>query len=149
MTEVLEDRFSRWFQGDAAAVQFAQLLWDAAQKWDDLIDEGDTEGKSALLAWMAFGKEYHPFMMQHGHVIRPALLTMYLNWTAANVLDRGDAGDVAKSYMLRAGIYTVWHTMAWCVGGHDWAVEVGPEIYRTYGETPAEILKEMQTCPHQ
>ncbi len=146
--ETLEDRFARWFRGSADAVHFASQLWTATQEWDDLEDEGRCN-HNTLLAWLAFGKEYHPFFAPNAHILRPALLMMYLQWRAANVLDRGDESDVAKSYMLRAGLYSVWHLMAWIVGGNDWAAEVGPEIYRTYAETPADILKEFTTCPDQ
>lgn len=140
----LEDAFSRWFKGNGAAIHFAQCLWHAAQEWDDFEDEG--KGDMRLLPWLAFGKEYDPFFAAHAHLLRPAMLTMALQWSASNVLDRGDRNDVAKSYMLRAGIYSVWHLMAWIVGGQDWADEIGPEIYRTYSETPEEIWKEFNNA---
>ena len=136
----LESEFSRWFKGDAAAVDFAVQLWHAAQEWDDYEDEG--QGDNRVFAWLAFGKEYHPFFMRHSHILRPAMLMMNLQWTAANVMDHGDKADVSKSYMLRAGIYSVWHVMAWLCGGHDWAAEIGPEIYRQYKETPEDLWKE-------
>lgn len=142
MTETMDDRFSRWFHGDPGAVTFANRLYDACQRWDDLEDEGSCKGANALLSWLAWGKEYEPYFMAHAHILRPVMLSMYLQWRASNVLDRGDPSDVSKSYMLRAGIYGVWHVMAWLAGGDDWAAEVGPEIYRSYGETPAEIWKE-------
>jgi hypothetical protein len=138
------ESLSRWFKGDDDAILFAQTLWDAIQQWDDIEDEGRCENTNALLSWLAFGKEYAAFFHANAHILRPALLVMYLQWRAANVLDHGSAGDVAKSYMLRAGVYSVWHVMAWIIGGDDWAAEVGPEIYRSYGETPAELLREMQ-----
>ena len=142
----MNDRFDAWFRGDAAACHFAAMLWDAVQEWDDLHDEGKCADANALLSWLAFGKEYSPFFLQHAHILRPVLLSTYLQWIASNDLDHGGPNDVAKSYMLRAGVYGVWHVMAWIIGGHDWAAQCGPEIYRSYGETPAEILKEM-TCP--
>lgn len=110
--------------------------------WDDLEDEGQT-AHNQLLAWLAFGKEYTPFFAAHAHILRPALLQMYLNWSAANALDHGDRNDVAKAYVLRAGIYGVFHVMAWIVGGHDWAEEIGPDIWREYGETPESLWGEM------
>jgi hypothetical protein len=140
--ESFEGRLSRWFCGNESAVNFAFLLWEASQEWDDLHDEGEIDNPNGLIAWFAFGKEYHPYFMQHGHILRPAMLGMYLSWTAANVLDRGDRRDVEKSYMLRASFYQVLHMIAWIEGGHDHAVAAGPEIFRTYGETVDEIEKE-------
>ena len=140
----MNDRFRDWFKGDEAACHFAETLWTAAQEWDDLEDEGRCDDR--LLPWLAFGKEYHPFFHQHAHILRPIMLNMYLQWRAANVLDRGSRSDVGKSYMLRAGIYGVWHAIAWIVGGDQWAVEIGPEIYRSYGETPDEIWQEFNNA---
>lgn len=140
----LNDQFAHWFKGNADAVSFAEMLWHAAQEWDDFEDEGACDKR--LMSWLAFGKEYHPFFHANAHVLRPALLVMHLQWTAANVLDHGDRSDVSKSYMLRAGIYSVWHVMAWIVGGQDWAEEIGPVIYRTYAETPEEIWKEFNNA---
>lgn len=138
----MNERFRVWFKGDEAACDFAEKLWTAAQEWDDLHDEGQCENHNALLSWLAFGKEYTPYFAQHAHILRPVFLTVYLQWRAANVLDRGSESDVVKAYMLRAGLYSMWHVMAWIAGGDDWAAEVGPEIYRSYGETPAELWKE-------
>jgi len=140
----MNDLFLVWFKGDEEACEFAAKLWTAAQEWDDLEDEGKCESHNSLLSWLAFGKEYTPYFIRNAHVLRPIFLSTYLQWRAANVLDKGDANDIAKSYMLRAGIYGMWHVMAWLIGGDDWAAECGPEIYRSYGETPGELLREMQ-----
>lgn len=138
----MNDRFRVWFKGDEEACTFAEQLWTALQEWDDLHDEGRCENHNALLSWLAFGKEFTPYFARHAHILRPIFLSVYLQWRAANVLDRGDEGDVVKAYMLRAALYSMWHMMAWIAGGDDWAAEVGPEIYRSYGETPAELWKE-------
>jgi hypothetical protein len=137
-----EDMIRRWFRGDESAVHFASQLWSALQQWDDIEDEGKIDDYNDLLSWLAFGKEYHPFFAAHANLLRPAFLQVYLQWRTANVLDRGDRNDVAKSYMLRAQYYGVLHLIAWIVGGEEWAVEVGPEIWRSYGETPEEIWQE-------
>lgn len=138
----LNDRFNEWFCGDADAVQFAVTLWEAIQQWDDLHDEGKCENHNALLSWLAFGKEYTPYFAQNAHILRPALLMMYLSWRAANVLERGDMRDVEKAFMLRAAFYQVLHVMAWIAGGDDHAASVGPAIYREYGETPQQLWGE-------
>lgn len=138
----LNDLFPRWFRGDEAACHFAAQLWTALQEWDDLEDEGRCANHNALLSWLAFGKEYNPYFAANAHFLRPAMLLIYLQWRAANVLDRGDRSDVAKAYMLRAAFYSVLHLMAWIAGGDDWAAQVGPEIYRAYGETPESLWTE-------
>lgn len=134
----LKDKFTEWFKGDAEAVSFAAALWDVAQDWDDLEDEGKTS--HPFIAWLAFGKEFDPFMRRYPDIIRGAMMSCYLKWQASNVLDHE---DVTKSYMLRAGIYDVWHLMAYLVGGHDWAVSIGPDIYRQYNETLDGLREEL------
>lgn len=132
--DTVATRMERWFSGNAAAVEFGLLIWDAAQAWDDAADDG-APIHDGLLSWLAFGKEYHPFFEAHSRILRPAMLSVYLQWTAANVLDAGSDEDREKALMLRAGLYGLWHLMAWITGGEAHAREVGPEIYRTYGET--------------
>lgn len=139
---MLNDDILRWCKGNQDAQQLCLKLWTALEEWDDLEDEGRCENMNRLLSWLSFGKEYDPFFIQHSHILRPVFLTLYLQWRASNVLDRGNRLDVAKSYMLRAGYYTFIHAVVWIVGGDDWAAEVGPEIYRAYGETPDEIWEE-------
>lgn len=141
-----EDHLAHWFCGDAEAVDFAVQAWDAAQLWDDLVDEGKCRDMQALLAWLAFDKEDQPFFRDHGHILRPVMRSVYLQWTAANVLERGDRQDVQKAWMLRAGIYGLFHVMAGLCGGDAWAREIGPDIWRQYGET-ADALAEEFSCP--
>ena len=76
-------------------------------------------------------------------------LAMPVAAVAANVLDRGTPQDREKSYMLRAGYYQFLHMMAWIAGGDHAAAKYGPEIYRSYGETVADIEKEFGTCQDQ
>ena len=140
----LSDSFRAWFRGNEAAVGFANCAFDAAQEWDDLEDEGKCK-HNALLTWLAFGKEYDPYFAMHAHLLRPVMLSVSLQWQAANALDHE---DVTKSYMLRAGIYGLFHVIAFIEGGHDWAVAIGPEIYRMYAET-LDDLREEFPCPDQ
>lgn len=142
----MNDRFRRWFCGDENAATFAEQMWTALQEWDDIEDEGRCEDHNGLMSWLAFGKEYSPFFAAHSHMLRPAFLSLYLKWTAANVLDHGTKQDVEKSYMLRAEYYGLLHLMAWICGGDAHARAVGPEIYRSYGETVDDLLKEFGTC---
>lgn len=140
----LQDKFAQWFMGNQQAINFASELWHAVQGWDDLHDEGGCEGQNTMVAWWAFGKEYDPFFMQWAHILRPVMLQAYLSWTAANVLERGDRRDVEKALVLRAQLYSVWHVMAWITGGDAHGANVGPDIWRTYGETVDELVKEFE-----
>lgn len=140
--EVLRPLFSEWFLGDAGAIRFASDLWVAAQEWDDLHDEG-RGNHNAVLNWLGFEAMRDPFLSANSHVLKPALLQMYLDWTAANALEKGEEDDIAKAWVLRAGLYRVFHVVSWLIGGHEHALKCGPEIWRTYGETKQDFAEEM------
>lgn len=144
MSNLFQTQFDRWFCGDQDAATFAESIWQVAQDWDDLVDEG--KQSNDFISWLAFAKEYTPFFKQHADILRPVLLSMYLQWEAANVMERGDRNDVDKALMLRAGLYSVFHIIAWICGGNAWAVKVGPEIYRFYGETSQSLWEEMNNA---
>lgn len=137
------DKLAEWFRGDSVAVNFALQLWDAIQEWDDLEDEGRCTSHNVLIAWWAFEMPQHPFLRAYPGLLA-VLQLMYLQWRAANVLERsGDRNDCDKAFMLRATYYGVLHSMAACVGGQEYAAQIGPEIYRAYGETADSLWKEM------
>ena len=136
----LSDIMARWFLGNEDAVRFCSDLYDAAQEWDDLEDEGRCNHND-LMAWLAFGKEWNPFFEKHATILRPVMLGMFLEWTAANVLEH-ERDQIHKAFMLRAGIYKVFHMVAWICGGNAHAVAIGPEIYRMYGETLDQLREE-------
>ena len=70
-------------------------------------------------------------------------MQMYLDWTAANVLEKGSHDDIGKAWVLRAGLYRVFHVVSWLIGGHEHALKCGPEIWRTYGEGRTAFTEEM------
>ena len=138
--------FRAWFKGNEDAVELAELAWSAAQDWDDLEDEGKT-AHNPLICWLAFGKEYQPYFAQHATILRPIMLSVCLQWTVANRFEaRGE--HIEKAYMLRAGLYGLFHMIAFLEGGYDWAEQVGPEIYAMYAETLDDLRKEFP-CPPQ
>lgn len=139
------DKLDEWFCGNADAVRFFLELWEACQAWDDFAD-GDNDGMALLnplCDWLAFSKEYQPFFRQYSELLRPAFLQVYLTWDAATQMERhGNKADLEKTYMLRATLYQVIHLIAWICGGTAHAARVGPDIYRSYGETLADLEKE-------
>lgn len=125
----------RWFRGDAAAIEFAEQLWDVMQRWDDVLDEGAVDKANDVFQWLGFGMNYLPFFARYETLLRPAMLLAYLGWRDANELElSGDPADDEKAFMLRAGIYDVYALMAWIIGGETHSRAVGPEIRRAYAE---------------
>ena len=141
----MNDAMRHWFRGNEAAVSFALNAWEAAQDWDDLHDEG--KRSNALICWLAFGKEYDPYFQAHADILRPIMLGVCLQWTVANAYE-AEPRSIDKAYMLRAGIYGLFHAIAFIEGGFDWAEEVGPAIYDMYAEPLDDLRKEFE-CPAQ
>lgn len=142
----MNDLIEKWCKGDEHAVSFILTLWEAAQVWDDIHDEGNTAKANDLFSWLAFGKEYHPFFAAHAQILRPAMLSMFLQWKAANALEAGGPRDIEKAYMLRAGFYGVIHLVTWLIAGDAWADECGLEIYQSYGETLEGLKEEIENA---
>ena len=75
------------------------------------------------------------------------LLNVYLRWQDANSLESDKAStddDLAKAWMLRAGLYDLFLILAAKLYGLQWAKEVGPVVRRCYGETLADFIKEIR-----
>lgn len=138
----MREALSDWFLGNEDAIELACELFDLAQQWDDVVDEGDTSKANPVLSYLGFRLNYRPFFARHENLLRPALLIAYLGWRDANVLERGDEADKEKAFMLRAGIYDVFALMAWIIGGEDHSARVGPSIRRAYAERLADFLRE-------
>lgn len=139
----------KWLLGDPNAVYFVRCLWEAAQLWDDLEDKDNGEvDHNAVLSWLAFEELRNDWIAANAHVLKPAVLRMYLDWTAANTLERGSKDDKRKAYVLRASFWGVIHTLAWLVGGDVHARSIGPEIWRAYGQTLPQFLQEVSKWGH-
>lgn len=142
MTPESQETFSlfipRWMRGNAAAVRLAAQLIEVAHFVDDLVD-GDfvpPASASRLARIMLLEIPSNAFYRENFDYLQPLLAQCWLQWSASNVMENeGKPGDRAKCYMLRASLYGLLHGMTVAVGGLDWAEEVGPEIYRAYGET--------------
>jgi hypothetical protein len=131
--------FMRWFQGNAAATMLCLDLLEIVHVWDDLIDKDKpvSDGQiDAAFRKLMLDLPMNPFWQAHSGMLIPALQSSWLQWHAANVMERElRPGDKEKAYMLRAAVYQVFHLCAALCGGFEWAKSVGPEIYRLYGET--------------
>jgi DNA-binding FadR family transcriptional regulator len=130
--------FDRFFKGNAAAVRMCADFVQVAHVWDDLVDAD--KPVSSETADMAFRKMIleipaNEFYRTNFSFLQPVIVMVWAQWTAANVLeDNWRVGDRDKAYMLRASLYQLFHACAVLCGGLDWAKEIGPEIYRLYGE---------------
>lgn len=111
--------------------------------WDDMVD-GDKSiaaaNANAAMRKAMIDLPSNPFWFNNSGILQPILQSCYLQWIAANVLEKEQqAGDVEKAYMLRASVYQLFHIVAALCGGMAWAEQIAPEIYRLYGETVKDV----------
>lgn len=131
--------FDRWFKGNTSAMRFCADMVEVAHVWDDLVD-GD-KPVSSVKADVAFRKMMleipaNEFYRAHFAFLQPVIVMVWAQWSAANAMETHPfKGDREKAFMLRASLYQLFHACAVLCGGLDWAGEIGPEIYRLYGES--------------
>lgn len=131
--------FDRWFKGNAAAMRFCADMVTVAHVWDDLVD-ADKPVPSDI-ADMAFRKMMlempaNEFYRANFTFLHPVIVMIWAQWTAANAMEADQIkGDREKAFMLRASLYQLFHACAAICGGLDWAAQIGPEVYRLYGES--------------
>ena len=146
--ETLVDRMNMWFRGDENAVSFAVDLWTVMQVWDDLIDERDnvpSENIHEAFRRLIYTIPTNPFYAAHAHEIAPLLHNTMLQWMIANTFESDQKeGDLHKAWMLRAGVYQIFVYIAALAVDPVWASTVGPDIWRTYGETLEDFVEEMK-----
>lgn len=136
--------FDRWFKGDQSASRMCALLTEVAHVWDDLVDrDKDVPPAVAARAFRTLTLELptNAFYRANFNHLHPVMCSVWAQWTAANQIEADPKYpiDKEKCLMLRASLYQLFHTVALLCGGLDWAEQIGPDIYRTYGETMETI----------
>ncbi|MDB5584898.1 MAG: hypothetical protein JWR80_10074 [Bradyrhizobium sp.] len=130
--------FARWFKGNQSAMRFCADMVDVSHVWDDLVD--CDKPVSAAKADATFRKMMleipsNEFYRANFGFLHPVMVLIWAQWDAANKMEaRPIKNDFVKAYMLRASLYQLFHACAVLCGGLDWAAEIGPEVYRLYGE---------------
>lgn len=131
--------FDRWFKGNTAAMKFCADMTEVAHVWDDLVDAD--KPVSSVKADVAFRKMMleipsNEFYRANFGFLHPVIVMIWAQWTAANGMETHPfKGDREKAFMLRASLYQLFHACAVLCGGLDWAAQIGPEVYRLYGES--------------
>jgi hypothetical protein len=130
--------FDKWLKGNASAMKFCADIVEVSHVWDDLVD--CDKPVPAALADRTFRKMMleipaNEFYRANFGFLQPVMILIWAQWDAANKMEKHPIkDDFVKTYMLRASLYQLFHACAVLCGGLDWAAQVGPEIYRLYGE---------------
>ena len=131
--------FKRWFKGNEAAARFCSDMLEIAHVWDDLVDSDKTvmnDEADRIFRKMVLEVPANEFYRANFGFLHPVMVMVWGQWSAANVMEAHPiSGDREKAFMLRASLYQLFHACAVLCGGLDWAAQIGPEIYRFYGES--------------
>lgn len=131
--------FDRWFKGNTSAMRFCADMVEVAHVWDDLVDAD--KPVSSIKADLAFRKMMleipsNEFYRANFAFLQPVIVMIWAQWSAANAMETHPfKGDREKAFMLRASLYQLFQACAVLCGGLDWAAQIGPEVYRLYGES--------------
>lgn len=146
--KALEELFDYIYRGNEHATSLSHCLWDIAQVWDDLID-GDEVSKSSINKAFVDSLVTVQTNPLWGPDISVNVLNIYLRWSDANSIEadkNSTDDDLAKAWMLRAGIYDIFVLLAAKLYGLDWATEIGPVVRKTYGETLQDFIQEVRNA---
>lgn len=145
--KVLNELFTSIYKGNEDAIRLSTQLWDLAQTWDDLYD-GDPISRDAVNKAFTDALFMLPANPLYGPDIQANLLNVYLRWQDANIIESSNASDneLAKAWMLRAGIYDLFVLIAAKLYGLAWATKIGPTVRKMYGETLEDYIEEMRNA---
>ena len=142
-------KLSPALKGDQWALQFCIDVMFIAHLWDDLIDRDNfrtSEDISEAFRIALVDIPKNPFYLAHIGDLRPLMMNVILQWSDANVLEKGDREDRAKAYMLKASVLQLFNYCAYLIGGPAWAFEVGPGLRHLYGEFIDDYIGETENA---
>ena len=150
-TREFQVRILGWLKGDVDAAALCMNLIYVAHLWDDLIDRdkerADAEINMAFRIAL-FDIPANPFYVKFSRLLQPQILSVILQYEAANVLERqGNAGQKGAAYAMRNAVLHVVGTCIYAVGGQEWYDTASVEFYEFLSENTEEefrfFLKEM------
>lgn len=131
--------FNNIYKGNKEAIKLSFKLLECAHAWDDQYDDNLPVSNEVLFSMLFdIGGSYlwTPEMAIH-------FKSVYIRWQVANTLEYERDG-LDKAWYLRASMYDLFLMIAEKLYGVDWAIEIGPCVYKAYGETLEQFLEEMK-----
>lgn len=146
--QAFQQLFERIFKGNEAAMSLAFTLMQFFHIWDDIKDRDfvklDTKQVDRNFVAILTSVAANPLWDLH---LQGVFLSVYFRWQAANKFESdllASNNTLAKAWMLRAGCYDLFVMIARKLYGNDWAEEIAPEVYMTYGESFQDFLLEVR-----
>lgn len=143
ITDLERTAFHQWFQGNASAIEFADMLISATHVWDDLIDkdkEVDPEAINKAFMVGFVGLWRNTFFATHCAELVPLLEQAINDWMDANELEKDK--NLPAAYTLRCSFATPIIRCAYLIGGHDWGRQVSIAMRRYLFDDYADFVKE-------
>ena len=130
--------------GDNNAVNFMADIWQVAQTWDDLIDHSKTNDDQINYCFesLLLRIPLNVFYRKNIDDLSAMILQTILDWKTANVMEKADDEQLNRAYMLRAGIYRLFHYCIYLTKGYETASKSGQELWSIYGETLKDFKRE-------
>jgi hypothetical protein len=130
---------------DGAAVNFCVTLFQIAQYFDDIYDEGKLEKNECLdlIFKSLFELPANLFYSAHQDKLQPLIVSMFLQWVSANEIEE-QKGELEKSYMLRSNLYQIYHFCGLLLKGKDYAINNALTFQGLYGEKFNDYKEEIK-----
>lgn len=125
------------------AVQWLVSLYNAAQVFDDVADNGQILRHNLNRAiWDTLvAMPQNEFFLQHGAYLLPVLGVNIIKWQTADIEERNGRVN-AKTYMWRAGFFDIVLQVVQLCHGVDSAMHLAPMVLKMYAEEFNDYLKE-------
>jgi hypothetical protein len=138
------------FVPNDSAVDFLDGMIGVAHLWDDLIDRDKPVTDDAInkaFWFMLVDLPRNDFYREHFNELNPIVMVSFMNWQAANSMERtGTSDDKHIAFILRSAYVDLVTLCALIVGGEDWAARTTLEIRRfAHCEGFAAYLDNLQT----
>jgi len=140
-----ENQLIEWaLQGNQEAIAFCQIIFDASQVLDDLID-GDkpVEREAIIAAWwnMLIALPNNRFYVSNLPCLTPALQRSLTDWFDANALEHEDEAGKNIAFVLRDSVSALLIDCAFIVGGYAWGRQVSLTIRKAIHDESLEDYK--------
>ena len=142
MPENLSELLYNLTEGDSNAVIFMRDIWYAAQVWDDTVDKEEKISTHDAFYVLSSKIPSNPFYQDNIHSLVPMINQVILDWKVANHFE-SEKIELDKAYMLRAGLYRLFHHCILLSKGFVLAEQAGIILWKFYGETLEDFKKEI------
>jgi hypothetical protein len=131
-------------KGDAAAVEYCQIVFRASQILDDLIDGDNVSSLSIVNTFweIMIDLPKNSFYREHVDTLVPMQQVFLQDWEDASNLEKLGPEDVNIAFVLRDTIGGIVTHAAALVGGREWARSIAIAVRRHIHEDTLDEYKE-------